>query len=314
MGFYRSKVVEKANSWLGLKGSDNTNAVILQTYNNNKPLPRGYVVKKGDSWCATFGSAVFITLGYGSIFPVECSCGKLIEKAKAMGIWVEKDSYVPNLGDCVLYDWDDSGKGDDTGWPEHIGIVTYVNVNAGYIEVTEGNYNNAVKKRTINIDGRFIRGYVTPKFDEESNVELKPINEVAHEVIALKWGSGAERKRRLTEAGYDYEAVRAEVNRILNTPSKATTTAATTTKVVESTVFATGFNSAYSGEYKTTANLYLRNGAGTNKKALVLLPKGTKCKCYGYYSTYNNAKWYYITAVVGGVTYTGFSHSSYLRR
>lgn len=319
MKYYRNSVVSQAESWLGLKGSDKSNTVILNTYNNNKPLPRNYKVKHGDSWCATFGSSVFIALGYNDIFPIECSCGKLIEKAKTMGIWVENDAYIPSIGDCILYDWDDNGKGDDTGWPDHIGIVTYVNPSAGYIVVIEGNYGNAVKKRTININGKFIRGYVTPKFNavgkpQEAKTTGKSINEIAHEVIALKWGSGAERKRRLTEAGYDYEEVRAEVNRILNTPSQKTASTANTTKEVVSSVKPTHIDSNIVGNYTTTANLYLRDGAGTNKKALVKIPANTIVNCYGYYSVYSGVKWYYIVAVVNGVKYTGFSCSTYLRR
>ncbi len=38
---------------------------------------------------------------------------------------------------------------------------------------------------------------------------------LAREVIAGKWGNGADRKRRLTAAGHDYKAVQAEVNRLL---------------------------------------------------------------------------------------------------
>lgn len=37
---------------------------------------------------------------------------------------------------------------------------------------------------------------------------------LAREVWAGKWGNGAARKRRLTEAGYDYDKVQAEVNRL----------------------------------------------------------------------------------------------------
>lgn len=44
----------------------------------------------------------------------------------------------------------------------------------------------------------------------------KTIDELAHEVINGKWGSGAERKRRLIEAGYDYDAVQKRVNEILS--------------------------------------------------------------------------------------------------
>lgn len=38
--------------------------------------------------------------------------------------------------------------------------------------------------------------------------------DIAKEVIAGKWGNGADRKTRLTNAGYDYAEVQAEVNRL----------------------------------------------------------------------------------------------------
>ena len=40
--------------------------------------------------------------------------------------------------------------------------------------------------------------------------------EIAQEVIDGKWGNTPERKRRLTEAGYDYEAVQSLVNKALS--------------------------------------------------------------------------------------------------
>ena len=43
----------------------------------------------------------------------------------------------------------------------------------------------------------------------------KSIDEVAREVIQGKWGNGAERKKRLTNAGYDYNEVQKKVNSIL---------------------------------------------------------------------------------------------------
>lgn len=46
--------------------------------------------------------------------------------------------------------------------------------------------------------------------------QLKPIDEVAKEVIKGEWGNGEDRKARLTQAGYDYNAVQARVNEILN--------------------------------------------------------------------------------------------------
>lgn len=41
----------------------------------------------------------------------------------------------------------------------------------------------------------------------------KSVADLAAEVIAGMWGNGAERRERLTAAGYDYAAVQAEVNR-----------------------------------------------------------------------------------------------------
>ena len=43
----------------------------------------------------------------------------------------------------------------------------------------------------------------------------KSVTDIAKEVIAGKWGNGAERKRRLTVAGYDYAAVQNMVNKLL---------------------------------------------------------------------------------------------------
>lgn len=41
--------------------------------------------------------------------------------------------------------------------------------------------------------------------------------EIALEVIDAKWGNGSERKRRLTQAGYDYSKIQAIVNQLLRT-------------------------------------------------------------------------------------------------
>ena len=43
----------------------------------------------------------------------------------------------------------------------------------------------------------------------------KSVDTIAREVIAGKWGNGAERKKRLTAAGYDYNAVQKRVNQLI---------------------------------------------------------------------------------------------------
>lgn len=49
-----------------------------------------------------------------------------------------------------------------------------------------------------------------------STTAKKSVSEVAREVVAGKWGNGAERKRRLTQSGYDWQAVQTAVNNLLS--------------------------------------------------------------------------------------------------
>lgn len=44
---------------------------------------------------------------------------------------------------------------------------------------------------------------------------IKSIDEIAREVIRGDWGNGADRRNRLTSAGYDYAAVQSKVNELL---------------------------------------------------------------------------------------------------
>lgn len=313
----RSAMVNLAISWLGKKESDGSHKTIIDVYNTYKPHPRGYAVKYTDAWCATFTSALAIKLNYTDIVPIECSCYYLIEKAKKMGIWKESDSYVPNPADLILYDWDDSGSGDNTGSPDHVGIVKKVSGNT--ITVIEGNYSNAVKRRTLQVNGRYIRGYIIPKYDKEnsSDTPKKSVETIAKEVIAGKWGNGSARKESLTKAGYDYSAVQKKVNEILKGSSNTKNeTVETGTKVNEITASASAqkFTNSIAGSYKVTTALNMRNGAGTSHKILTTLPKGTVVRNYGYYSMVGNTKWYYVQVTLKGIKYTGFCSSTYLKK
>ena len=50
----------------------------------------------------------------------------------------------------------------------------------------------------------------------------KTVSVLAREVLAGKWGNGEERKRKLTDAGYNYQEVQKEVNRIASNPTVPT--------------------------------------------------------------------------------------------
>lgn len=328
MSYSRQKVVDLVKSWEGLKESNGSFKKIIDIYNTlpTAQLPRRTKMLYSWEWCACTWSALAVKLGYLPIMPIEISCYYIIENAKKMGCWVEDDKYVPKPGDAVLYDWDDKSNfasTDNKGGADHIGTVIEVYKSAGYMVVMEGNYGEAVKKRTISLNGRYIRGFITPKYTE--NTVSKPVQEagksidtIAREVIAGKWNTGAKRKALLEAKGYDYNAVQKRVNEILNgsatKPSTTPTTPQNTSKKVTATCSAKNFNKSLAGTYKTTDDLYMRNDAGTNKKALVVIPKGTEVKMYGYYNVYNKAKWYYIQVTIKGVQYTGFSHSAYLKK
>ena len=152
----REDVVKTINNLKGEEGHQK----VLSVYNAQKPLPRGYKVKTTDAWCATTVSAVFLMNGYSDIS--ECSCPQMIEKAKAKGIWVEDDAYTPKLGDVIMYDWQDTGYGDNVGVADHVGMVESVEGNR--FVVIEGNRNDSVSRRTMDINGLYIRGYIVPKF------------------------------------------------------------------------------------------------------------------------------------------------------
>ena len=214
----RQKAVSTAQVWLGCKESNGTHKPIIDLYNSIKPLPRGYAVKYSDAWCATFITAVGDAAGLSSIIYRECGCGAMIELYKAAGRWQENDGYVPDIGDVIFYDWEDTGKGDNTGYPDHVGMVCGVFGNI--IRVIEGNKNDAVGYRDIAVNGRYIRGYGLPDYtsmaaaEPEKTPDKKTVAEIAKEVYAGKWGNGADRKARLEAAGYNYVEVQAAVNTI----------------------------------------------------------------------------------------------------
>lgn len=219
MGKYASKFIDQAKAWIGKKEADGSFKSIIDTYNNHKPLAQGYKVKYTDEWCATFVSAVAIKVGYTDIIPTECSCQRMIELLKKLGSFVENENRTPNAGDIIFYDWSDKGSGDCTGWADHVGIVE--SVASGKITIIEGNYNGGVNRRTIDVNGRYIRGYGVPKYDKEvvkptPTAPKKSVDVIAKEVIDGKWGVGSERKRRLISAGYNYDEVQAKVNALMS--------------------------------------------------------------------------------------------------
>lgn len=179
----RNKIVNQAIAWLGRKESDGSHRLIVDIYNQIKPLPLGYKLRYSDSWCAGFVSAAAHKCGLDKYYPLECSCPRMITKAKEMDIWVENDGYEPSIGDWVLYDWQDYGSGDNKGTPDHVGMVT--SVSGKNLKIIEGNYSDSVRYRTITVNAQYIRGYVVPKLGAASAKPASPI--VSAPSKGVKW-------------------------------------------------------------------------------------------------------------------------------
>ena len=66
--------------------------------------------------------------------------------------------------------------------------------------------------------------YAASKIAEQTVAETpkaKTVTQVAREVLRGKWGNGADRRKRLTEEGYDYNTVQKEANRLYNSSKTA---------------------------------------------------------------------------------------------
>ena len=166
----RTKIVELAQSCLGINEKNGSHKKIIDTYNNHTPLARGYHMTYTDAWCATFISYLAIETNLTDIIPTECGCERMIDLFKKLGEWVENDAYIPAPGDIIFYDWQDSGKGDNAGWGDHVGIVE--KCDGKNITVIEGNKNDAVERRIITVDARYIRGFGVPKY-KKLNINMK---------------------------------------------------------------------------------------------------------------------------------------------
>ena len=158
----RALFVNTAKSYLGYSEASGKQRQIIDLYNSKTPLPRNYRVTYNDAWCATYVSAMAIKCNMANIIPRECSCYFQVEAFKQMERWCENDAYCPKMGDIIYYDWQDNGVGDNTGLPDHVGIVE--SVSGGVITVIEGNKNDSVERRKIAVDGTCIRGYGLPNF------------------------------------------------------------------------------------------------------------------------------------------------------
>ena len=78
-----------------------------------------------------------------------------------------------------------------------------------------------------------VAGFGLKGSTSEASKPKKTVAELAKEVIAGKWGNGSERKKKLEAAGYDYDAVQAEVNKQLGVSTKKQVTSKVVQDVID---------------------------------------------------------------------------------
>lgn len=157
----REQIVNRAIRYNGMSFGGGSHRTLIDEFNKHKP--DGGAMTYTADFCAACASAIAYLCGYGDAYPCSYNVGTIVRKAKAMGIWVEDDAFRPSPGDWIIYDWRDTGRGDNSSGASHVGIV--VSTSGGYINVFE--FNMTGRKtgyRKIAVNGRFIRGFVHPDF------------------------------------------------------------------------------------------------------------------------------------------------------
>ena len=163
-----------------------THDEVVISYNKIRPLPVGYTLKVSDDWCAAFVSVVFYYHNYTKI--AECSVPRMIGLASDLGI-LRDNTYKPDIGDIVVYDWDSVKDGD------HVGII--ISIDGSTLTVREGNKAGAIGNRVVNRSSTVISHYITPKYESENKKDYSSIDDIVNAIIKGEFGNGEERKNNL---------------------------------------------------------------------------------------------------------------------
>ena len=106
------------------------------------------------------------------------------------------------------------------GYYDFISVKRYANLKTAttpqmYAERLKAD-GYATSSTYVNTLMNTVRKWDLDKYDNAPTpTEKKTVEELAAEVIAGKWGSGNDRRQRLSNAGYDYKEVQELVNKVL---------------------------------------------------------------------------------------------------
>ncbi len=149
-------------------------------------------------WCLKWCNYVYQKTGIKPLIYVQKSAMDAVKKA-GYGLWVAQYPDYNEIGyqehpwnegkyNCLIRQYTSVGK--------LSGYAGNLDLNKAYISAASWNKQAGKVKTT-------------------STTAKKSVNTLAREVLAGKWGNGADRKSRLTKAGYDYNKVQAAVNKLV---------------------------------------------------------------------------------------------------
>lgn len=157
---------EALENTVGIKEKTTLHSSIVAEYNMINPLPRGYIATTNDPWCAIYASRMWYYCMDGW-FPYECSCTKMVALAqKQSRFFHQNEMEIAKSGYLIFHDWERDGS------PDHVGYITDVNLYNHKYSVIEGNYQNQVVKRTIDIGAKNIYGYISLHYPQGSEVDV----------------------------------------------------------------------------------------------------------------------------------------------
>lgn len=163
----RTEYVHGIGKYYGAVEGSDQHKELIDWYNRLADLPcglpRGHKMSYTDDWCVATAVAIAVKMDLTDIIHPECSCSRAIEMYKAEGRFTANRNYVPQTGDFLVFDW--QGNGDPDHW------ATVVRVTGTTIRIIEGNMDNRVWHRDVEIGDSRIYGYCLPDYAAKADKE-----------------------------------------------------------------------------------------------------------------------------------------------
>ena len=148
-----------------------------------------------------------------------------LSRGNAENWYIAQDGYErgqkPKLGAVAC--WRKGNIQDGSDGAGHVAIVEDILPNGAIVTSNSAYLGSKFYMRTIkapySLGGTYVfQGfiYLPIEFTSNSTLTRKAILEIAKEVIVGEWGIGADRKAKLTTAGYNYDIIQSAVNELIS--------------------------------------------------------------------------------------------------